>query len=135
MGIATKAETKQAKAWLNRARRIDKEINQLLELRKHTFDRLTNITQSLNGDTISATKDPHKYDRLVELENEIDQKIDELVAVKAEIFRLLSALSNRNQRLVLIAYYLDMKTWEQIAVDLHYSYDNIMRLRKLGLKK
>lgn len=123
----------KARAWLNRARKIDKEINLLLDVLAQTKARVTSVTQSLDTVTVSGTKDPHKFDRIAELESEIDNKVDEFVAVKADIFRVLSGLSNRNQRMVLIAYYLDMKTWEQIAVDLHYSYEGIMRLRKLGL--
>lgn len=125
--------TANARQWLNRARKIDREINQDLELIRHTHERLTNVTQALDAITVSGTKDPHKFDSLVEMEDAINAKIDELVNIKTEIFRLLSRLPNRNQRLALIAYYLDMKTWEQVAVDMYYSYDNVMRLRKLGL--
>lgn len=129
----TTINTSSASQWLNRARKIDKEINQLVDLAQHTRDKLTNVTQSLDGVNVSGTKDPHKFDSLAILEDSINQKIDELVITKTEIFRMLTRLQNRNQRLALIAYYLDMRTWEQVAVDMHYSYDNIMRLRKLGL--
>lgn len=129
----TTINTANARQWLNRARKIDREINQDLELIRHTHERLTNVTQVLDAITVSGTKDPHKFDSLVEMEDAINAKIDELVNIKTEIFRLLSRLPNRNQRLALIAYYLDMKTWEQVAVDMYYSYDNVMRLRKLGL--
>lgn len=125
--------TSAARQWLSRARKIDKEINQDLELIQHTREKLTNVTQALDAVTVTGTKDPHKYDRLVELEDSVNAKVDELVATKAEIFNVLSGLPNRNQRLALTAYYLDMKTWEQIAVDMFYSYDNVMRIRKLGL--
>ena len=129
----TTINTANARQWLNRARKIDREIDKDLELIRHTRDRLTNVTQALDAITVSGTKDPHKFDSLVEMEDAINAKIDELVNIKTEIFRLLSRLPNRNQRLALIAYYLDMKTWEQVAVDMYYSYDNVMRLRKLGL--
>ena len=122
-----------ARQWLNRARKIDKEINRYVSLIRHTHDRLTNVTQTLDSIVVSGTKDPHSFDSLVELEDTINQRIDDLIQVKTEIFKLVQRVPDRNQRLVLIAYYLDMKPWEQIAVDLHYSYDNIMRLRKLGM--
>lgn len=122
-----------AKQFLNRARRIDREISQLLELQQHTRDRLTNITQTLNADVISGSHDPHKFDKLAELESDINMKIDELVEVKREIFITLMKVQTRNVRLAMIGYYLDMKTWEQIAVDMNYSYENIMKLRRRGL--
>ena len=124
-----------AKQFLNRARRIDREISQLLELKQHTRDRLTNITQTLTADIVSGSHDPHKLDKLVELESEIDNKVDDLVSVKTEIYRTLCKLPDRNQRLVLIAYYLDMTTWEQIAVNMNYSYQHIMWIRKKAIEE
>ena len=119
---------------MNRARRIDREISQLLELQQHTRDRLTNITQTLTADIVSGSHDPHRFDKLAELESEINNKIDDLVAVKTEIYRTLCKLPDRNQRLVLIAYYLDMTTWEQIAVNMNYSYQHIMWIRKKAIE-
>ena len=124
-----------AKQFLNRARRIDREISQLLELQQHTRDRLTNITQTLTADIVSGSHDPHRFDKLAELESEIDNKVDDLVAVKTEIYRTLCKLPDRNQRLVLIAYYLDMTTWEQIAVNMNYSYQHIMWIRKKAIEE
>ena len=107
---------------MNRARRIDREISQLLELQQHTRDRLTNITQTLTADIVSGSHDPHRFDKLAELESDINTKIDELVEVKREIFHLIQQLPTRSHRLVLMSYYLDMRTWEQTAVNMNYSW-------------
>ena len=99
----------------------------------HTRDRATSVTQALGAVIVSGTKEPHKFDNLVELEETITNSVTELVRVKTEILRLIQRVPDRNQRLVLTAYYLDMATWEQVAVDMHYSFDNVMRLQRLGL--
>ena len=122
-----------AKQYLNRARHIDKEIDALLTEKERTMDRLTQITQSYTRSEVQVTKDPHKFDRLVELENLIDQKVDEQIQVKTEIIQTISALEDRYQRMVLSGYYISMKTWEQVAVDMHYSFQNVMRLRKVAI--
>lgn len=118
---------------MNRARRIDREISQLLELQQHTRDRLTNITQTLTADVVSGSPDPHKFDKLAELESDINTKIDELVEVKREIFHLIQQLPTRSHRLVLMSYYLDMKTWEQTAVNMNYSWRQTMRIHGQAL--
>lgn len=118
---------------MNRARRIDREISQLLELKQHTRDRLTNITQTLTADIVSGTHDPHKFDKLAELESDINTKIDELVEVKREIFHLIQQLPTRSHRLVLMSYYLDMRTWEQTAVNMNYSWRQTMRIHGQAL--
>ena len=122
-----------AKQFLNRARRIDREISQLLELQQHTRDRLTNITQTLTADIVSGSHDPHKFDKLAELESDINMKIDELVEVKREIFHLIQQLPTRSHRLVLMSYYLDMRTWEQTAVNMNYSWRQTMRIHGQAL--
>ena len=123
-----------AKQWLGRARNIDHEIDNLIREKQRAKDRLTKITQSYESDGAQMTKDPHKFDRLAELENEIDQQVDELIETKREIMAVIKQLPDRRQRLVLMSYYIDGKTWEQTAVDLHYSYMHVMRLHGYALK-
>ena len=111
-----------AKQYLIRVRRVDKEITALLDLLQTTRERLENTTQSYDSDGSQASKDPHKFDRLVELEHMIDEKVDKQIALKAEILETIGKLKDRRQRILLTEYYLNMKTWEQVAVDMNYSF-------------
>jgi DNA-directed RNA polymerase specialized sigma subunit len=122
-----------AKQWLSRARFIDREIALLQKTKEETRDNLTKITQSYESDGAQTTKDPHKYDRLVELENEIDQKVDELIDTKREILNVIFKVEDRNQRQVLISYYIRMKTLEKIAVEMNYSFRQIVNIRRHGI--
>ena len=124
-----------AKQYLNRARRIDKEIDSLLQLVQSTRDSVESITQNYDSDGSQSTKNPHKFDRLVELESQVDEKIDELIALKSEILSTISKLKDNRQRIILTEYYLKMKTWEQVAVDMNYSFQHIMRLHGFALKE
>lgn len=123
-----------AKQYLNRVRRIDKEISALLRLVQQTRESLESITQNYDSDGSQGTKNPHKFDRLVELESMVDQKIDEQIALKAEILETITELEDRLQRLALMEYYLEMKTWEQVAVDLNYSWRQIMNIHGFALQ-
>lgn len=122
-----------AKQWLSRARFIDREIAMLQKTKEETRDNLTKITQSYESDGAQTTKDPHKYDRLVELENEIDQKVDELIDTKREIMNVIFKVEDRNQRQVLISYYIRMMTLEKIAVEMNYSFRQIVNIRRRGI--
>lgn len=124
-----------AKQYLNRVRRIDKEIAALLRLVQSTRASLETVTQNYNSDGAQSTKNPHKFDRLVELESLVDAKIDEQIACKAETLETIMKLQDRRQRLVLMEYFIDMKTWEQVAVDLNYSYQHVMRIYGYALKE
>ena len=124
-----------AKQYLNRVRRIDKEIEALLRLVQRTRESLETVTQNYDSDGAQSTKNPHKYDRLVELESLVDAKIDEQIAMKSEILQTIMKLSDRRQRLVLMEYYIEMKTFEQVAVDIHYSWRQIMNIHGHALKE
>lgn len=122
-----------AKQYLLRVRHIDKEINSLLMTISETRAKLTKVTQSFDGDGAQSTKDPHKFDRLVELEALCDDLIDEQLRLKEETLRTISQLQDRRHRLVLKEYYVDCKTWEQVAVDLRYAFRHVIRLHGAAL--
>lgn len=123
-----------AKQFLSRGRWIEREISSLIRTRDETRDRLTHITQNYDSDGAQTTKDPHKFDSLVELEDKIDELIDRLYATKTEILGVIDKLEDRREFLALKVYYIDMKTWEEVCVELHYSWRQTMYIRKQAIK-
>ena len=123
-----------AKKWLSRARYIQREIDVLTQTKQETHDNLTKITQSYeDNDGVQTTKDPHKFDRLAEIDNLIDQQVEELLRTKAEIIQAIFLLDDRVQKMVLLSYYVRMKTFEQIAVEQNYSFRQITNIRRHGI--
>lgn len=121
------------KQWLLRARNIDREIDSLIKARGELYDRVTKITQSYTGDVVQSTKDPHRFEKLAEYEIEIEQRIDRLIDVKREINAGINQLKDWRLRMVLFERYLLGRTWEQIAVDMHFSYQHVCRLHGRAL--
>lgn len=124
-----------AKQWLNRARWINREIRELTIKEQEARDNLTKITQSYESDGAQMTKDPHKFDRLVEYQSLIDEKLAEQAKTKTEILAVIYQLKDRRQRLVLMGRYFDMKKWEQIAFEMNYSYMNTTRIHGYALQE
>ena len=117
-----------AKAWLKRGWQLDREINSLLRTKQETRDRLTSVTAGYAGEPVQGTRDPHKYDRLAELDEKIDQRIDQLIQVKGEIADAIAQVQDTRYRTLLTERYLCFRTWEQIAVDMNYSWKHIHRI-------
>ena len=117
-----------AKDWLRRGWQIDQEINSLLRTKQETRDRLTSVTAGYDGESVQGTRDPHKYDRLAELDEKIDQRIDQLVAVKQEIMDAIAQVEDSRYRTLLTERYMEFRTWEQIAVDMNYTWRRVMQL-------
>lgn len=124
-----------AKEWLNRARKVDTEIETLVLARDRERDRVLKMTQSLDGILVSGTRDPHRYDKLAELELELDRQIDRLVDIKAEVAKEIARLSNPMHRMVLTKRYIECLTFEKIAVELKYSYKQTCRIHGRALIK
>ena len=122
-----------AKQWMKRARRTDEEIERLEEARERLEARLTSVTQSYEGDGVQSTKDPHKFDRIAEIDSMISERKDELKSIVDEILAMINSLPDQLQRIVLISYYINCKTWEQTAVDIGYSYMQVTRINGQAL--
>ena len=123
-----------ARCWLGRARSIEREIEALMKSIQETRDQVLVITQNYNSDGAQSTKDPHKFDRLVELEHLVEQKIEELCRTRAEILQTISKIPDGRQRTVLCDYYIRGMTLEQTAVEMHYSYANVKKIRAKAIR-
>lgn len=122
-----------AKEWLMRGWRVDREIGALMSAKEDTFERLTAAVAAGDGVVVSSTPDPHKFDRYVELEDAIDHRVDALCEIKREIITVVSAVPDARMRTLLMLRYVDFRTFEQIAVEMHYSWRHIMGLHKMAL--
>lgn len=129
-----------AKQYLNRARHLDTEIEVLLKAKQAAYEAVTRITQNYEGDVTTGTKDPHKYDRIAELIDIIDKKTDEYVDSLKEIVQTIMLVEDDRQRNVLTLYYTAKDpetwkpmTWEQVAVNLHYSWKQTRRIHARAL--
>ena len=122
-----------AKEWLNRARTIDDEIDALNETRELMIAQLTKSTQTLTGDVVQSSKDPHKFDDLGDLAFQIDQAVKACHRVKTETLAVIQRVDNSVLRRLLVLRYLNGKSWESIAVEMHYSWRQVHRLHGRAL--
>ena len=73
--------------------------------------------------------------KIVDLEREINEDIDRLVDLKAEARRVINAVSDPDQQLILELRYLCYKPWNEIMTELGYSEPTIYRLHGEALKR
>lgn len=122
------------KEWFSRGRRLDAHINSLLATRDKLKASAESITQNYDGLVVDGTKDPHKYDGLVAMEDMIDREVDRLYTVKQEILAVVLQMQDTRYRDVLSKRYIDISTWEQIAVEMNYTYRRVTQLHGEALK-
>ena len=71
--------------------------------------------------------------KIVDLQTEINHDIDRLIDLKREMVMLIKSVDNTECQTLLELRYLCFKTWEQIAVDMGYTIDNVYRIHRKAL--
>lgn len=126
------------KEWLNRGREMDKEINALLEEKEKAFSRACSATAPTDHERVTTTRrntSEDKFAQYAEYERRIDRMIDKLFQIKQEIIAAIECVNEPVYRTLLIKRYLNFKTWEQIAVEMNYSYRQTVRLHGKALQE
>lgn len=112
----------EAKQWLLRARRLQARIDQLEAARLSAWERATATTQRVSSDPVSRSGVSRKAEGTAELIGTIDAERRRLDAVKAEIVGVIAQVHDNTLAALLLGYYVNGHTWEQVCVDISYSY-------------
>lgn len=126
-----------AKEYLSQAYRIDQRINSKLEQVMSLRALLGKATGTLTGTPKAVTPNPHSMEdaicKMVDMENEINDDIDTLVDLKAEIMSCIKRVENTEYQTLLEMRYLCFKRWEEIAIELNYSMQYAFRMHDRAL--
>jgi DNA-directed RNA polymerase specialized sigma subunit len=71
--------------------------------------------------------------KLIDFENELSKQIEELCSLQSEAIQRIDSMIYADYRLVLTLRYLNSKTWEQIAVDMGFTFQWVQELNKRAL--
>ena len=114
-----------AKEYLSRYHLINIRINQKIDQQRQLRELATNISPSSGGGHSSGVSD--KVGMAVAKIATLEQEIN------AEIEHTISAVTDEQLKLILISRYINCKTFEYIACEMHYSYKQICRLHGKAL--
>jgi DNA-directed RNA polymerase specialized sigma subunit len=125
------------KEYLGQAYRLDQRINSKLEQLESLNGLATKCTSTLTGmpknPSRSTSMMADAVAKIVDLQAEINRDIDLLVDLKCEMVRVIKNVEHAEYQTLLELRYLCFKTWEQIAVDMNYSIDNVYRIHRKAL--
>lgn len=117
------------KEWLNRGYKLDNEINALLKEQSAALTRATGSTCGTGAEKVQTSRRNNSEDRFINYASYselIDNRIDELYAIKQEILSVINKVDDAVLRTLLIEKYVNFHTWEQIACDMNYSYVHVV---------
>ena len=111
---------------------IDCKIEQVDNLRS----RLTSISSPL-GEKVQSNLDPDKFSdpisKIIEMEKEIEGDIDKLIDMKCVARKMIEQLDDDVEKIVLYKRYFENKTFEQISVEMNYSWRRIHQIHSDAL--
>lgn len=131
-------ENEQKIRYLSRYRKIDRQIDQLLEEQSRWRERALKITPTLSqapGGGGSGSPIERPMDKVSEIETEINRKIDELKIVQREIEETLNQLEDGHLNTLMKYRYINGLTWERIAEKMDYSRQWVTSLHGMALQK
>lgn len=127
------------KEYLNQVRFLDIKINNKLKevenlkemaltLKSSSFEEKVQISKE-SGDSIGES-----IARVIDLEREITNDIDNLIAIKKVVIETIDSIGDSECIDLLYKRYINYSTWEQIAVDMKYTIRNIYNIHGRALE-
>ena len=116
-----------AKEYLNRYRRINAEIDCKLEEIARYRSMATRLSPTARFDKNGNVTDKvgRAVAKIVDLETEINSEINELINIREDIIRTISAIDNTDVRTVLEYRYINGWSWQKIATKMNYTRDHL----------
>lgn len=119
---------------LAQLREADLEIAILENTRAAAFAQATRATVTPTDTGIKSQIDPHRFDGLAILDDELVRRINALAAAKTNTVKRIYQLEKPRYREILTAYYINSrtpegkrKTWEDVQEELFLSWSSLMQ--------
>lgn len=129
--------TMTVKEYLNRARFLDQEINAKIDHLEKIDSMVNRVTASISDMPGRDKPDNNKRERLIvkmiDLRWEINEEIDRLVDTKREINGFIGKIAKEKHRLLLELRYINLCTWEEIAIRMNVTERSVYRLHGAAL--
>lgn len=128
-----------AKAYLQCVKLYDTSIESKLREIEHLKEMITKITATLKQDAAFGAGGNHDkigdaIAKIVDLQNEINQAVDEYVDLKRKAEAAICQIQDADHAAILRKRYFEYKTWETIACEMNYTYQWVCKLHGRALQ-
>ena len=135
--VTDKELSQRAKDYFAQIRKTDRLIKRLTDTVFTLRSSLTSQSYELNPDKVQTSGPKNTLEetvaKIVDLEADINRRIDELVDMKQEAFNMINRIPDLDQQNILIGRYIQLKKWEDIALELNFSIQWVYELHGKGL--
>ena len=133
-------ENKDPREILRRTLHIDQEIKALQQEQDQLEESLSSLQSFDYGKpSVQSSGGRGRVEALAiqvaDGKDRIARRIGQLIAAKTEARELIAKLPEGPERNVLVQRYILLRSWEQTAVELGYSYRHVIRLHGEALRQ
>lgn len=123
------------KAFLENYRLLNRRIEQKLSEQERWKTLAAKLDDAKKrGDFDLGCKSVQISEKLIVLEREIEQEIDQLIYMRNRIEDAINQMKNNRYKLLLFYRYMDSMTWEKIAEKMDYSYQWVHKIHAQALE-
>lgn len=117
-----------AKEYLQRVRDVQAEVGQLRRLRQQAYEQATRATaRPSKAPAHGAGDGGGLLAGYADCAAELDSAVERLFAIEREVLAVIAQVPDSRYRRLLRARYVEGKTWEEIACEMHYSYTQVVK--------
>lgn len=121
----------RAKTYLQQIRRLDRKINNKQIQLESLRELVTSITPILKDINVQSNGSQDRLGdtmaKIIDLQNEINNEIDLYVNRKLEAIKLINAMEDDVSINILIQRYINYKRWDEIADNLNYTRQGVLK--------
>ena len=131
---------KEVKIWLNRAYRIDDEIDRELEEITRLEDVIDTVRAisydkpNVQSSSVKSAGFENRVIRIDEIQQSIKDRIVEKEEIKEEIIKTINMLDDHYQRKVIILRHFNYLDWYEIEKQMNYSRSECFRRYNKAIK-
>lgn len=129
----------ELKEYLKQTLKLQSEIDALKETQEAIRSQAEKATTTLDPNKVSGSFNVHNREdiivKMLDLQGEIGDKVDQLLSLQQDIFNLIYSLEDGDYRTLLMLRYINLKSFEEIAVEMNYSYRHVIRMHGWALQE
>ena len=125
---------REAKEYLLRVRRAKKEVQRYQALKQQACDLACSATAPTDKLMVSGGKGGDIFACYAQYSATLNERISELFDLQNEVTRAIARVSDSRYRELLLGYYVEGMTWEQVACQMDYCYMQVCRLHGQALE-
>ena len=117
-----------AKEYLGRVHILEERVKNIQRQREEVLTMIESVRSMSNGDHETALI------RLGQIEEECAETIAEYCEEKSRIIETIHRINDSNLETILFKHYVELKSFEEIALETDSSYNQVKRLRPAAEK-